>query len=159
MQRRGQDWYCGAGGPEPEPWLLIRSGVTTRARSCPAIGGSASISSRALPGSTEAGNVASLEHADIRRKPGSCGVPSPSSEVRVDDDGELCVRGPLLFDGYFGDPQATAAALTDGWYRTGDMAETDAHGYLSIVGRAGDLIRSGGESVAPSELADPKAAI
>jgi acyl-CoA synthetase (AMP-forming)/AMP-acid ligase II len=107
---------------------------------------------RVFYGSTEAGNVASLEHADIRGKPGSCGVPSPSSEVRIDDDGELCVRGPLLFDGYFGDPQATAAAVVDGWYRTGDLAEEDASGYLTIVGRAGDLIRSGGESVAPGEV-------
>jgi fatty-acyl-CoA synthase len=107
---------------------------------------------RVFYGSTEAGNVASLEHADIRRKPGSCGVPSPSSEVRIDDDGELCVRGPLLFGGYFGDPEATAAALVDGWYRTGDLAETDEGGYLTIVGRASDVIRSGGESVAPSEV-------
>jgi fatty-acyl-CoA synthase len=107
---------------------------------------------RVFYGSTEAGNVASLEHADIRRKPGSCGVPSPSSQVRVDDDGELCVRGPLLFDGYFGDPEATAAALVDGWYRTGDLAEADGSGYLTIVGRASDLIRSGGESVAPGEV-------
>jgi acyl-CoA synthetase (AMP-forming)/AMP-acid ligase II len=107
---------------------------------------------RVFYGSTEAGNVASLEHADIRGKPGSCGVPSPSSEVRIDEDGELCVRGPLLFDGYFGDPEATAAAVVDGWYRTGDLAETDASGYLTIVGRAGDLIRSGGESVVPGEV-------
>jgi fatty-acyl-CoA synthase len=107
---------------------------------------------RVFYGSTEAGNVASLEHADIRRKPGSCGVPSPSSQVRIDDDGELCVRGPLLFGGYFGDPEATAAALVDGWYRTGDLAETDEGGYLTIVGRASDLIRSGGESVAPGEV-------
>jgi len=107
---------------------------------------------RVFYGSTEAGNVASLEHADIRGKPGSCGVPSPSSEVRIDEDGELCVRGPLLFDGYFGDPAATAAAGVDGWYRTGDLAETDASGYLTIVGRAGDLIRSGGESVVPGEV-------
>jgi fatty-acyl-CoA synthase len=107
---------------------------------------------RVFYGSTEAGNVASLEHADIRRKPGSCGVPSPSSEVRIDNNGELCVRGPLLFDGYFGDPEATAAALTHGWYRTGDLAETDESGYLTIVGRASDLIRSGGESVAPGEV-------
>jgi acyl-CoA synthetase (AMP-forming)/AMP-acid ligase II len=107
---------------------------------------------RVFYGSTEAGNVASLEHADIRGKPGSCGVPSPSSEVRIDEDGELCVRGPLLFDGYFGDPEATAAAVVDGWYRTGDLAETDGSGYLTIVGRAGDLIRSGGESVAPGEV-------
>jgi acyl-CoA synthetase (AMP-forming)/AMP-acid ligase II len=107
---------------------------------------------RVFYGSTEAGNVASLEHADIRGKPGSCGVPSPSSEVRIDEDGELCVRGPLLFDGYFGDPEATAGAVVDGWYRTGDLAEKDESGYLTIVGRAGDLIRSGGESVAPGEV-------
>ncbi len=106
---------------------------------------------RVFYGSTEAGNVASLEHADIRRKPGSCGVPSPSSQVRI-DDGELCVRGPLLFDGYFGDPEATGAALVDGWYRTGDLAEADESGYLTIVGRASDVIRSGGESVAPAEV-------
>ena len=106
---------------------------------------------RVFYGSTEAGNVASLEHADIRRKPGSCGVPSPSSQVRI-DDGELCVRGPLLFDGYFGDPGATGAALVDGWYRTGDLAEADESGYLTIVGRASDVIRSGGESVAPTEV-------
>ncbi len=107
---------------------------------------------RVFYGSTEAGNVASLEHADIRQKPGSCGVPSPSSQVRIDQDGELCVRGPLLFDGYFGDPEATGAALVDGWYRTGDLAEADESGYLTIVGRASDLIRSGGESVAPAEV-------
>jgi fatty-acyl-CoA synthase len=107
---------------------------------------------RVFYGSTEAGNVASLEHADIRRKPGSCGVPSPSSEVRIGADGELMVRGPLLFDGYFGDLEATTAALVDGWYRTGDLAEVDESGYLTIVGRAGDLIRSGGENVVPGEV-------
>jgi fatty-acyl-CoA synthase len=72
--------------------------------------------------------------------------------VRLNADGELLVRGPLLFDGYFGDPGATAAALVDGWYRTGDLAEMDGTGYLSIVGRAGDMIRSGGENVAPGEV-------
>jgi fatty-acyl-CoA synthase len=107
---------------------------------------------RVFYGSTEAGNVAALEHADIRHKPGSCGVPSPSSEVRLDPEGELLVRGPLLFDGYFGDPEATAAALVDGWYRTGDLAEMDDTGHLSIVGRAGDMIRSGGENVVPGEV-------
>ena len=59
---------------------------------------------------------------------------------------------PLLFDGYFEDPAATADALVDGWYRTGDLAEFDADGYLSIVGRARDVIRTGGETVAPAEV-------
>jgi acyl-CoA synthetase (AMP-forming)/AMP-acid ligase II len=107
---------------------------------------------RVFYGSTEAGSVAALEHTDIRRKPGSCGVPAPSTEVRVDSTGELLARGPLLFDGYFGDPDATARAMVDGWYRTGDVADIDAEGYLTILGRVGELIRTGGETVAPAEV-------
>jgi acyl-CoA synthetase (AMP-forming)/AMP-acid ligase II len=106
---------------------------------------------RIFYGSTEAGSVAMLEDRDIERKPGSVGVPAPSTEVRI-DDGQLFVRGPLLFDGYLDDPGATAAAFADGWYATGDRAELDDEGYLTIVGRAGDVIRTGGESVAPSEV-------
>jgi acyl-CoA synthetase (AMP-forming)/AMP-acid ligase II len=107
---------------------------------------------RVFYGSTEAGSVASLEHADVRRKPGSCGVPAPGVEVRIDVSGERWTRGPLLFDGYLDDPDATAAVLVGGWYRSGDLALEDDEGYLTIVGRAGDLIRTGGESVAPSEV-------
>ena len=108
---------------------------------------------RIFYGSTEAGNVASLTGDDVFRKPGSCGVPSQATEVRIDPgNGELCVRGPLLFDGYYGNPDATARALEDGWYRTGDLAAVDDDGYLSIVGRAHDVIRTGGESVVPTEV-------
>ena len=107
---------------------------------------------RVFYGSTEAGSVASLDHADMGRKPGSCGVPGPGVEIRVDDSGELWTRGPLLFDGYLDDDEATARVLVDGWYRTGDLAVVDEEGYLSIVGRAGELIRTGGESVAPAEV-------
>jgi acyl-CoA synthetase (AMP-forming)/AMP-acid ligase II len=107
---------------------------------------------RVFYGSTEAGGVASLDHADLHRKPGSCGPPAPSSEVRIASDGEVLVRGPLVFDGYFEDPEATAAALADGWYHTGDTAEEDADGYLTITGRVRDVIRTGGESVAPTEV-------
>ncbi len=108
---------------------------------------------RIFYGSTEAGNVASLTGDDVFRKPGSCGVPSQATEVRIDPGtGELCVRGPLLFDGYYGNPEATSRALQDGWYRTGDLAAVDDEGYLSIVGRAHDVIRTGGESVVPTEV-------
>ncbi len=107
---------------------------------------------RVFYGSTEAGSVSCLEHGDIRRKPGSCGVPSPGVEVRLDDHGELWTRGPMVFDRYFDDPDATSEAIVDGWFRTGDLAEVDADGYLSIVGRARDVIRTGGESVAPLEV-------
>jgi acyl-CoA synthetase (AMP-forming)/AMP-acid ligase II len=107
---------------------------------------------RVFYGSTEAGSVASLDHADIRRKPGSCGVPAPGTAVRVADDGELWVRSPVLFDGYLDDDAATAEVLVDGWYRTGDLAEVDGDGYLTIVGRARDVIRTGGETVSATEV-------
>ena len=107
---------------------------------------------RVFYGSTEAGSVSWLPPDDMYRKPGSVGVPGVLTETRVDDGGELWVRGPLLFDGYLDDPEATAAALEDGWYRTGDVVDVDDEGYLSIVGRARDVIRTGGETVAPPEV-------
>ncbi|HUI04434.1 MAG TPA: class I adenylate-forming enzyme family protein [Acidimicrobiales bacterium] len=107
---------------------------------------------RVFYGSTEAGSVAALGHEDIRRKPGSCGVPVPGAEVRLSDAGELLVRSPVLFDGYYDDDDATTAAFDDGWYRTGDLAELDDEGYLTIVGRVRDVIRTGGETVSPSEV-------
>jgi acyl-CoA synthetase (AMP-forming)/AMP-acid ligase II len=108
---------------------------------------------RIFYGSTEAGNVASLTGDDVFKKPNSCGIPSQATEVRIDPEtGELCVSGPLLFDGYYGNPEATARSLQDGWYRTGDLAAVDEDGYLSIVGRAHDIIRTGGESVVPTEV-------
>jgi acyl-CoA synthetase (AMP-forming)/AMP-acid ligase II len=106
---------------------------------------------RVFYGSTEAGNVAQLDHVDIERKPGSCGVPAPLQQVRI-EGGELWARSPLLFDGYFDNPEATAEALVDGWFRTGDLADVDDDGYLSIVGRARDVIRTGGETVVPVEV-------
>ncbi len=107
---------------------------------------------RVFYGSTEAGNVMTLEAADFARKPGSVGVPSLHTRARIGDSGELEVAGPLLFDGYFDDPAATGAALVDGWYRTGDLAEIDADGFFAIVGRANTVIRTGGESVVPAEV-------
>jgi acyl-CoA synthetase (AMP-forming)/AMP-acid ligase II len=105
---------------------------------------------RVFYGSSEAGNVASLHHHDLGRKPNSCGQPSLLTTLRVDLSGELLVHGPLLFTSYLADPEATAAAFTDdGWYRTGDRAELDSEGYLTIVGRVGTVIRTGGESVSP----------
>lgn len=111
-------------------------------------------SRRVFYGSTEAGAVTLLRHEDMDGKPGSCGVPHHSCEVATDpDSGELLVRGPLLFDGYFDNPEATAEAFTDdGWFRTGDVATVDDEGFLSIVGRVRDVIRTGGESVAPAEV-------
>jgi acyl-CoA synthetase (AMP-forming)/AMP-acid ligase II len=107
---------------------------------------------RVFYGSTECGGVTVLEHADLGAKPGSCGVPGPLIKTRVDAAGHLWVRSPLLFDGYLDDAVATSEALVDGWYDTGDLVDVDDEGYLSVVGRAGDVIRTGGEAVAPAEV-------
>jgi acyl-CoA synthetase (AMP-forming)/AMP-acid ligase II len=107
---------------------------------------------RVFYGSTEAGGVTLLEHADMERKPGSCGVPGPLVTLRTDGAGQLLVRGSLLFDGYYGDADATARALNDGWYATGDLGELDEEGYVTIVGRVGEVIRTGGEAVTPAEV-------
>jgi fatty-acyl-CoA synthase len=107
---------------------------------------------RVFYGSTEAGPSLSLGDRDLFRKPGSVGVAQPSVEVRIDERGEVCVRSPFLMDGYFDDPDATAEALVGGWYHTGDLGVLDDEGYVSIVGRARDVIRTGGETVAPPEV-------
>jgi len=107
---------------------------------------------RVMYGSTEAGPTTMLGWEDVTRKPGSVGLPSPGVEVRISDEGEVCVRRGFLMSGYFEDPDATAAALVDGWYRTGDAGVLDDEGFLSITGRLRDVIRTGGETVAPVEV-------
>ena len=103
-------------------------------------------------GSTEASAVCFLWPEDIFRKPFSVGPPAAGVSVRLDEHGELWARSPYLFSGYFRNEEATAAALVDGWFRTGELAEVDDEGYYSIVGRVKDLIRTGGETVAPAEV-------
>ena len=107
---------------------------------------------RVFYGSTEAGSVTMLDDADMESRPGSCGQAHTGAEVRL-DQGELQTRSPFMFDGYFDNPEATAEAFTaDGWFRTGDLAEVDADGFYSIVGRVKDVIRTGGETVSPAEV-------
>jgi acyl-CoA synthetase (AMP-forming)/AMP-acid ligase II len=79
-------------------------------------------------------------------------VPGPLVSLRIDEAGQLLVRGPLLFDGYLDDAAATEAVMHDGWYATGDLAELDRDGFVTIVGRVGEVIRTGGETVAPFEV-------
>lgn len=100
---------------------------------------------------------------DGERRPGSVGLPVPGCAARVVDDagrdvaagelGELWVRGPGMMQGYWGRPQDSAAAFTEGWFRTGDVAVADPDGYLRIVGRRStDIIKSGGFKVAAPEI-------
>jgi malonyl-CoA/methylmalonyl-CoA synthetase len=90
------------------------------------------------------------------RRPGTVGIPLPGVEVRLDPAGEeILVRGPNVFAGYWQRPEATAAAFTDGgWFRTGDVGAWDDAGYLAIVGRAKELIITGGYNVYPREIED-----
>jgi o-succinylbenzoate---CoA ligase len=81
------------------------------------------------------------------------GVPLPGTEMRIDHQGGIQLRGPTLMRGYRLDPSATAAAFTeDGWLRSGDAGEIDAEGRLHVVGRFDDLINTGGEKVWPDEV-------
>ncbi|MGO8864843.1 MAG: class I adenylate-forming enzyme family protein [Acidimicrobiales bacterium] len=103
-------------------------------------------------GSTEVGRAISLADQDLFRKPGSIGLPVPGIQARVAGDGELLLASGTLMSGYFDLPDATALVLEDGWYHSGDLVEQDDDGYFCIVGRKNEIIRSGGESVAPLEV-------
>lgn len=93
---------------------------------------------------------------------GSCGRPSPFREARImstdgrvmgaNEAGELQIRGPGIMQGYYNNPDAVAAAFDDGWFRTGDLARRDEHGYYYIIGRLKDMIRRAGENISASEV-------
>jgi malonyl-CoA/methylmalonyl-CoA synthetase len=89
------------------------------------------------------------------RRAGTVGLPLPGVEIRLGDGDVVEVRGANVFGGYLARPEATEAAFTaDGWFRTGDIGRFDAAGYLSLVGRASELIISGGYNVYPREVED-----
>ena len=102
-------------------------------------------------GLTEGGVISVNPFARV--KPGSIGTLLPGIEVRLDEDGELLVRSPCNFSGYFQDPAATAAVFRDGWLATGDIATCDDEGYYYITGRKKELIvASNGKKIYPSRI-------
>jgi fatty-acyl-CoA synthase len=115
-------------------------------------------------GLTEAApNVLCLPPEEAARKRGFAGRPYPHVDVALRDpetgallegpaEGELVVRGPNVFAGYWRNPEATEAAFAEGWLLTGDVAERDAEGDYRIVGRLKDMVISGGENVYPAEI-------
>jgi long-chain acyl-CoA synthetase len=109
-------------------------------------------------GMTETSATATSNVAeDYERKPSSCGVPSPTGEVRIvggdgkdlpiGEVGELWYRGPIVVRGYWNKPQATAETFVDGWVKTGDLARVDDEGFVYIVDRAKDMLIRGGENI------------
>jgi long-chain acyl-CoA synthetase len=113
-------------------------------------------------GITETSTMVTMNWPTGTRVMGSCGLPVPGLAVRLVDDagrdvapgseGELIVRGPNVMPGYHNKPEETASALRNGWYYTGDLAKSDANGYLTITGRLKELIIRGGQNIAPAEI-------
>jgi len=97
------------------------------------------------------------------RRPGSCGLPIGNEMHVVDDEdnevpdgtlGEIVLRGPNIFKGYFRNPEATAEAFRGGWFHTGDIGYRDADGFFYIADRKSDMIIRGGENIYPREIDD-----
>lgn len=114
-------------------------------------------------GLTEAGvNCMSMTNEESTRYAGSVGKPIFHSEVRlldpegrevgVGEPGELCIKGPTTCLGYWNNPEATAKTIVDGWLHTGDMASRNAEGFIYIIGRYKDMIKSGGENIYAAEV-------
>ncbi|MFJ3805570.1 AMP-dependent synthetase/ligase [Streptomyces sp. NPDC090073] len=88
-------------------------------------------------------------------RPGTVGLPVPGAAVRIADDGEVLIKGAIVFGAYWNNPAATDAVLTDDWFATGDLGSLDEDGYLTITGRKKDiLVTSGGKNVSPAVLED-----
>jgi long-chain acyl-CoA synthetase len=113
-------------------------------------------------GLSETSPVASFNHPGRERKPGSIGTPIRDVQMRAVDEsghqvpqgevGEIAIRGPNVMKGYWQRPEATAEAISGGWFRTGDLARVDDDGYFYIVDRKKDLIIRGGYNVYPREI-------
>jgi long-chain acyl-CoA synthetase len=107
---------------------------------------------RQLYGQTEGSGPTTCHRGDLI-DPENTGPPLPGVEVRIAPDGEILVKGPNVFMGYYENPQATTETIVDGWLHSGDVGELDQRGYLKITDRKKDLIiTAGGKNVAPQRI-------
>ncbi|MCX5234309.1 AMP-dependent synthetase/ligase [Streptomyces prunicolor] len=91
----------------------------------------------------------------LRPRPGTVGLPVPGTTIRIADDGEVLIKGGVVFGAYWNNPAATDAVLKDDWFATGDLGALDEDGYLTITGRKKDiLVTNGGKNVSPAVLED-----
>ncbi len=103
-------------------------------------------------GMTETSTAASINRPD-NFKFGTVGLPFPGVEVKIADDGEICVAGPNIFQGYHKKDDATRETLVDGWLHTGDLGEVDSEGFVKITGRKKDIIiTAGGKNITPANF-------
>ena len=110
------------------------------------------IDMREVYGQTENCGLATAMPAD-RIKLGTVGVARPDTEIRVSAQGEILLRGPHVFLGYYKNPQKTAETVVDGWLHTGDVGRVDAQGFVTITDRMKDIIiTAGGKNITPSEI-------
>jgi fatty-acyl-CoA synthase len=150
------------GGAAASPELIGRLEQTFH---CASMGGYGL--TETCPVATSARRKGTVEYADEADRLGHqamAGWPIPGVEIRVVDPhmkdvprdmqtvGEVVIRGDGVMDGYYKDPQGTAAVMTDGWFHTGDMAVWDAENYIHIVDRKKDIIISGGENISSLEV-------
>ncbi|NOX96488.1 MAG: long-chain fatty acid--CoA ligase [Nitrospirae bacterium] len=115
-------------------------------------------------GPTECSPVTSVNPIGGKRKPGSIGLPVPGVEMKIVDEegkylppekiGEIVVRGPNVMKGYLNQPEATAEAIKDGWFHTGDIGKKDRDGYFYILDRKKDMVNVAGFNVYPREIED-----
>jgi long-chain acyl-CoA synthetase len=107
---------------------------------------------REVYGQTENCGLATAMPAH-RVKLGTVGVARPDTEIRISPEGEILLKGPHVFLGYYKNPQKTAETVVDGWLHTGDVGAMDEDGYLRITDRMKDIIiTAGGKNVTPSEI-------